>query len=130
QYDETSGKYGLKNTPEDKANFLKRYAAANTDWFDILFDNSFVQEHAISISSGTENIQHYFSGSYFHDNGWTIADNVKRYTANMRSDYKFSEKLSANAIISASIRDQDAPGTQGRLNSAVSGEVSRDFDIN
>ncbi len=130
QYDETSGKYGLKNTPEDRANFLKRYAAANTDWFDILFNNSFVQEHSLSISSGTKHAQHYFSGSFFNDNGWTIADDVKRYTANMRSDYKFTDKLTASAIVTASLRDQLAPGTQGRLSNAVFGEVSRDFDIN
>lgn len=130
QYDSGTNSYGLANTPEAKEGFLRRYANANTNWFDILFTNSFVQEHALSVSSGTENVQHYLSGSYYKDSGWTIADNVKRYTANMRSDYKFTDKLTASAIVTASLRDQLAPGTQGRLNSAVFGEVSRDFDIN
>jgi TonB-linked SusC/RagA family outer membrane protein len=130
QYDNSSGSYGLLNTPEARAGFLNRYATANTDWFDILFNNSFVQEHALSISSGAEGAQHYFSASYYNDNGWTKADNVKRYTANMRSDFKFSDKLTLSTIVTASLRDQLAPGTQGRLSNAVFGEVSRDFDIN
>ncbi len=129
-YDPVSGKYGVENTPEGKAAFLKRYAQANTDWFDILFKNSFVQEHSLSISSGTEHVQNYFSASFYDDKGWTIADNVKRYTANLRSDYKLSEKLTAGVIVSGSIRDQVTPGSQGRSNNVVAGEYSRDFDIN
>ncbi|ERJ59613.1 hypothetical protein M472_12605 [Sphingobacterium paucimobilis HER1398] len=129
-YDNTTGAYGMPNTPEAKENYLRRYARTNTNWFDILFNNSFIQEHALSVSSGTEHVQHYFSGSFYKDNGWTIADDVKRYTANIRTDYKFNDKLSASTIVTASLRDQLAPGTQGRLNSAVFGEVSRDFDIN
>src|SRR5699024_4385628 len=86
----SSGEFGLPNTLEAQNAFLTRYANANTDWFDLLFNNSFVQEHSVSISSGTERTQHYFSTSYFHDNGWTIADEAKRYTANIRSNYNLS----------------------------------------
>ena len=57
--------------------FLKRYALANTDWFDLLFRNSLTQEHSLSISSGTDKSQSFFSTSFYNDGGWTVADKVK-----------------------------------------------------
>jgi hypothetical protein len=81
--------------------FLLKYAHANTDWFDVLFRNSLTQEHSLSLSSGTDKAQSYFSLSYFNDQGWTIADNVKRYTVNTRNTYNFSNKFSAGFKVAA-----------------------------
>ena len=99
------------NTPEGRKEFLLRYANANTDWFNILFRNSLTQEHSLSISAGTDKSQSFFSTSYYNDNGWTIADNVKRYTLNFRNNYNFNDKLSAGFITTGSVRQQRAPGT-------------------
>lgn len=129
-YDEATGQYLLENTTEAREQFLKRYALANTDWFDLLFRNSLVQEHSISISSGTDKARHYFSGSYYDDSGYTIADKVKRFTGNMRSDYNFGEYVTAGVIVNGSIRDQRVPGTLARENDVVRGEYTRNFDIN
>lgn len=120
----------LLNTPESKGDYLKRYAAANTDWFDILFRNSFMQEHSLSISSGTEKTQLYFSTSFLNDNGWTIGDNVKRFTGNARANFNVNDRLNFGLITQASIRDQRAPGTVGRVSNPVEGKYARDFDIN
>ncbi|WP_162052614.1 SusC/RagA family TonB-linked outer membrane protein [Pontibacter pamirensis] len=130
RYDPASGTFGLQNTPEARAAFLERYARANTDWFDVLFNNSFMQEHSVSISSGTEKTQLYFSTSFLKDEGWSVADEVKRFTGNARANFNFSDKLSLGLITQGSIRDQQAPGTIGRISNPVSGEFSRDFDIN
>ncbi|WP_232516354.1 SusC/RagA family TonB-linked outer membrane protein [Chitinophaga caeni] len=129
-YDETTGQFGVENTPEGRAAFLGRYAKVNTDWFDILFRNSFVQEHSLSISSGSDKSQHYFSVGYYDDNGWTIADRVQRYTMNLRGNYNITDKLSAAILANGAIRQQRAPGTQGRTSNVVEGKYNRDFDIN
>lgn len=129
-YDPTTGQYGVQNSTEGKAAFLERYARTNTDWFDILFRNSFMQEHSLSISSGSEKSQLYFSTSFLNDNGWTIADNVKRFTANVRTNYDLSEKISFGLIAQGSIRDQEAPGAISRISNPVTGQFDRDFDIN
>lgn len=71
---DVNGNFLLANTTEAKSNFLKKYASANTNWFDILFRNSLTQEHSLSISSGTDKSQSFFSTSFYNDNGWTIAD--------------------------------------------------------
>jgi TonB-linked SusC/RagA family outer membrane protein len=129
-YDPETGEFGLKNTYEDRWNFLNRYARANTDWFDELFKNSFVQEHSLGISGGTPASQYYFSTSYYDDNGWSIADNVQRYTANARGNFKLSEKVSFGLLTTGSMRKQRAPGTISRRSNPVEGSFQRDFDIN
>ncbi|MFL9483946.1 SusC/RagA family TonB-linked outer membrane protein [Chitinophagaceae bacterium LWZ2-11] len=130
QYDSTNGQYGLINDQPHRNAFLKRYASANTDWFDILFKNSLMQEYSLSISSGTDKSQTYFSTSYYHDNGWTIADKVNRYTLNFRNNYKLNDKLSAAFATVGSVRQQSAPGSLSRTSNPVEGQYDRDFDIN
>lgn len=127
---DANGNFPLQNTTEARSAFLKKYALANTDWFDILFRNSLMQEHSLSISSGTEKSQNFFSTSFYSDNGWTIADKVQRYTLNFRNNYNFSERLSAGFLTTGSVRQQKVPGTLKRVSNPVSGQFDRDFDIN
>jgi TonB-linked SusC/RagA family outer membrane protein len=129
-YNEETDQFELLNTPEERRAYLQRYALANTDWFDQLFKNSFVQEHSIGVSSGTDVSQLYFSASYFNDNGWTIADNVDRYTLNARGNFKLSEKISFGLTANGSSRTQRVPGTVTREVNVVEGRYNRDFDIN
>src|SRR5690606_23770108 len=130
EYDPATDTYGLKNTMADRLNFLERYAKANTDWFDILFRNSLLQEHSVSVNSGSANSQTYFSTSMMKDNGMTLGDNVTRYTAKFRNNFRLSEKLRAEVLVNGSVRDQRTPGTLTRNSDPVYGVYSRDFDIN
>ncbi len=129
-YDPVTDSYALKNTLSDRLNFLQRYANANTDWFDVLFKNSLLQEHSVSITSGSDKAQTYFSTSFLNDNGQSLGDNVKRYTANFRNNIKINNKLSVEFGVNGSVRDQRAPGTLTRNSDPVFGQYSRDFDIN
>ncbi|RXK86502.1 SusC/RagA family TonB-linked outer membrane protein [Filimonas effusa] len=124
------GNVQLENTTAAKKAFLLRYAKVNTDWFNILFRNSFVQEHSLSVASGSDKTQSFFSTSFYNDNGWTIADNVKRYTLNFRNNYTLSDKFSFGFLTTASYRQQRAPGTLSRQGNAVTGTFERDFDLN
>ncbi|TDE18633.1 SusC/RagA family TonB-linked outer membrane protein [Dyadobacter psychrotolerans] len=125
-----NGQFPVANTQEAKRDFLLGYAKANTDWFDVLFKQNFIQEHSLSISFGTDKSQSYFSTSYLDDNGWTIADKVKRYTLNFRNNYKLSDKVSVGFSTLASVRRQQAPGSLSRRSNPVEGKFDRDFDIN
>lgn len=127
---DAAGNFPLQNTTAARNAFLKKYAGENTDWFNLLFRNSLIQEHSLSLSAGTERSQSFFSTSFYTDNGWTIADNVKRYTLNFRNNYNLSNKLTAGFQTVGSVRQQKAPGTLGRQSNPVSGQFDRDFDIN
>ncbi|WP_260171066.1 SusC/RagA family TonB-linked outer membrane protein [Mucilaginibacter lappiensis] len=130
QFDPVTGKYALQNTPEARNAFLKQYALANTDWFHILFRNSLTQEHNLSFTGGSEKTQSYVSLGVYNDNGWTIADKVRRYTFNAQNTYNVSNKLTVGIITTASLRQQQTPGTVDRIADPVYGALTRDFDIN
>lgn len=130
QYNESSGMFGLANTPEARAAYLREAEYRNTDWFDLLFSNSVMMNHSISYSSGTDKSSSYVSLSAMTDPGWMVGSDVKRYTANINNSYNILPNLTLNAIANASYRKQKAPGTLSQSVDAVTGKVSRSFDIN
>ncbi|MCY6309030.1 SusC/RagA family TonB-linked outer membrane protein [Bacteroides faecis] len=130
EYDKTSGQFGLTNTDEAKAAYLRGAEYRNTNWFDRLFSSAIMHNHSVSLSAGTDKAQHYVSASAMFDPGWYKQSEVQRFTANLNSTFKISKKLEFNLISNASYRKQKAPGTLGSETDAVSGEVKRDFDIN
>ena len=130
-YDEATGQFALANTQEAMYNYLRDAEYRNTDWFDVLFNNSISMNHSISMSSGTEKAQYYTSFSFMDDPGWYKQSSVKRYTANINALYNVNKHITFNLIGNASYRKQKAPGTMNSNGmNAVTGEVSRDFDIN
>lgn len=130
QYDASSGRFGLANTPEARAAYLREAEYRNTDWFDILFSNAMQHNHSVSASGGSDKATYYASISVMDDPGWTKQSSVQRYTGNLNTSYKFLNNLTFNLISNASFRKQRAPGTLGQTTDVVSGEVKRDFDIN
>lgn len=129
-FDPATGKYAIANTPEAMNAYLREAEYRNTDWFDLLFSNSVSQNHAISMSSGTEKASYYTSISMMNDPGWYAQSSVQRYTVNTNALYNIFKNFSLNLIGNASYRKQKAPGALGSQSDPVSGEVKRDFDIN
>ena len=129
-YNPVTGGYGLLNTEEARNAYLREAEYRNTDWFDELFNTNVMQNHAVSLSTGTEKASYYASLSFMNDPGWTRQSSVQRYTANVNAFYHLSKKFELNLIGNAAYRKQKAPGTLGSGIDVVSGEVKRDFDIN
>ena len=130
QYDETTGQFGLPNTDEAKAAYLRAAEYRNTDWFARLFTYNLQHNHSVSISGGTEKSNYYVSISALQDPGWSLQSAVQRYTGNVNTSIKVFDKVTFNLISNASFRKQKAPGTISSDVDVVSGEVKRDFDIN
>ena len=130
QYDKTNGQFGLPYTEAAMNAYLKQAEFRNTDWFDLLFNSNIVQNHSVSISSGSEKAALYASVSVMNDPGWTKDSKVERYTANMNASFNLSKNLSVSILTNGSYRDQQAPGTLARTTDVVSGAVNRSFDIN
>ena len=130
EYNPITGQYGLANTMEARANYLREAEFRNTDWFDILFSNAIQHNHSVSISTGTEKSQTYASVSAMFDPGWTKQSRVERYTANLNNTFNLSKHVTFSMIANSSYRKQRAPGTLAAETDVVSGEVHRSFDIN
>jgi len=125
-----NGGYGIVNSTPAKNAYLQQAEFRNTDWFNMLFNQNLTQNHAVSISTGTEKAKFYVSLSVFDDPGWTKASEVQRYTANANGAFQLSNKLTLNLLTNGSYRKQKAPGTLSQDVDVVSGEVKREFDIN
>lgn len=111
--------------------FLNQYQNANTDWFDVLFrDVGLQQQHSLSFTAGSEKSNSYYSISYLDDQGQTRADKVQRFTGTARNTYFISDQFTFGLKLSASYRDQKAPGTRNRELDPITGQFNRDFDIN
>ena len=129
-YNPETGTYLVNNDPVSRNNFLKKYELANTDWFGTLFRPSLTQNHSLSFSGGGKNNTFYASLGYYTDPGWTIADDVKQLSSNIKGTFFINDKLNITLSTLASIRDQGAPGSYESEKDVVFGKVTRDFDIN
>ena len=122
--------YGLANTQAAMYGYLREAEMRNTNWFDELFSNAISSNHSVSLSTGTDKAQLYTSFSYMNDPGWSKQSKVQRYTFNVNALYNLSKKVSVNLIGNAAYRQQRSPGAANQRADGVTGEVSRDFDIN
>ncbi len=130
QYDPVTGLFALDNTPEAMGKYLRDAEYRNTDWFDRLFTYAVQRNHSVSLSGGTDKGTFYTSLSAMLDPGWTKQSSVNRYTANVNGSVKLFDNVTLGVISNASYRKQRAPGTLSSGIDAVTGEVTRDFDIN
>ena len=129
-YDASTGTYGLENTEASRNAYLREAEFRNTDWFDLLFSTAIQQNHAISVSSGTEKSQTYLSMSFMDDPGWYKRSDVQRYTFNGNTSYEVFKNFTVKLAAQGSHRRQKAPGSLDQSTDVVTGEVKRDFDIN
>ncbi|WP_040371728.1 SusC/RagA family TonB-linked outer membrane protein [Butyricimonas synergistica] len=78
----------------------------NTDWFDLLGQNSFSHKHTIGISGGGENMTYYASIGYNDAKGTTKREGNKTYTANMSLAAHFN-RFSVQAGMDASVLERE-----------------------
>ena len=67
------------------------YETVNTDWFDILCQNSFSNKHTLSLSGGSETIRYYASIGYADEKGVIKKEYNRNYTANLKLNGNFKK---------------------------------------
>lgn len=65
----------------------------NTDWFGLLYQNPFSQNHSLSVSGGTDKIRYYASMGYANNTGNTIGNGQDTYNGNLSINVDVSKKL-------------------------------------
>jgi TonB-linked SusC/RagA family outer membrane protein len=83
---------------------VNRVAQLNTDWFKVLFRNSFNNNQHFSFSGGTEKTSYYASVSYNGNSGVAKKDNYQDGSTIMRLSSELSRKLKFNMGLNASYR--------------------------
>lgn len=127
----TTGQYYLENTRNAKREFMREREYANTNWFKELFTYKPIHTQTLTFSGGGENSSMYASIGFYDDRGWTLADNVKRITANIKNSFFWNEdKIRVTMSAQGNLRNQNSPGTISQRKNTAIGTFERDFDIN
>ncbi|WP_231932255.1 MULTISPECIES: SusC/RagA family TonB-linked outer membrane protein [Butyricimonas] len=85
---------------------VHRYETMNTDWLDILTNDSFSNSHTLSINGGSEHARYYASIGYSDEQGNVLGESNKRYTLSMKTQAFWNEKFSAMFSSNMSVADR------------------------
>lgn len=66
---------------------------ADTDWFDSILRNAWMQNHNVSVSGGSDKATHYLNVGYLNEDGILLNNNFRRFTTRLNSEYQLHEKL-------------------------------------
>ncbi|ACU60521.1 TonB-dependent receptor plug [Chitinophaga pinensis DSM 2588] len=100
----------LQNKEIDYPTYLARYRKMenqNTDWFKLLFRNSFNQNHSISISGGTEKIMNRTSFNVQQQKGEAKGNDLSTFSASSNTTLKFGKKMTVNFLLNGTVRKTD-----------------------
>ncbi len=90
----------------------------NNDWQDQIYRNGTVQNHALSISGGTDVVKYYASGNYFDQEGIVINSGFERGTFLGNLEATPTDRLTLGLNLFTGI------GTQDRVSSQSDGSVT------
>jgi TonB-linked SusC/RagA family outer membrane protein len=86
-----------------------------TDWEDELLQNGAIQDHNLSITGGSENINFYLSGGYLRQDGIILTSNYEKYSFRFNSDIKVGKfKFGESVALSNSNRSPYVYAEWGR----------------
>jgi TonB-linked SusC/RagA family outer membrane protein len=77
----------------------------NTDWFDLLFRNSFNHNHNISISGGTDKVSYRGSFSIQGQNGEAVGNDMLTFSANSNTTLRFGDNVILSLLLNGSVRE-------------------------
>lgn len=72
---------------------IKRFETVNTDWFDLLTQDSYSHDHTLGASGGSENVRYYISLAYNKEDGVSRTTFTERYSARVNLNFNRGEKL-------------------------------------
>ena len=73
--------------------YIANLGKSSTDWFDVIFRNSFSTSHNISFSGGSEDVTYYVSLGYNQNNGLLKETDYERYNINAKVNTKPAKQI-------------------------------------
>lgn len=84
----------------------------NTNWQDEIYRSGNTQNHQLSVSGGSENVNYYVSGTYFNQEGILVNSNFDKVQFLANLDIKVNDKLKFGINSIASRSEQNGVSTQ------------------
>ena len=88
-------------------NEYNSYSTTDTDWSKEYFGVGTNLYADVSLTSGTDKMSNYVTGSYYHTNNTVKGDSQQRFSIRTRNTYDFTGWLKVNAQLSASYNNND-----------------------
>lgn len=88
-------------------NEYNSYSTTDTDWSKEYFGVGTDLYADVSLTSGTDKMSNYVTGSYYHTNNTVKGDSQQRFSIRTRNTYDFTDWLKVNAQLSASYNNND-----------------------
>ncbi len=98
----------LQSKQIDYNTYLQQYRKLeqqNTDWFKLLFRNSFNQNHSVSISGGSEKITNRTSLSMQQQKGEAKGNDLTTFSASSNTTLRFGNRLTVNFLLNGTFRE-------------------------
>jgi TonB-linked SusC/RagA family outer membrane protein len=80
-----------------------------TNWQKALYRHGMIENHNLSFSGGSENVNYYLSGGYLDRDGIQVGSNFNRYTLNTKIDADVTNWLKVGVNINASSSEINMP---------------------
>ncbi len=77
----------------------------NNSWQDMLYNNSFIQNHKVGITSGNDKTQFSIMGTYYTQTGIVANSDYNRATVRANVEHKANKWLTAGVNVSAGVTD-------------------------
>lgn len=74
--------------------------AAETNWWDEITNSAMIMNHDVSLSGGNDNAKFYGSLGYFDQEGTTIYNFYKRFSARFNSEFKIKDRVTIGENLS------------------------------
>lgn len=75
------------------SNQITRASKVGTDWYDVITRNAQVNNHNLSISSGSDKSAYYFSFGYLDQQGIAVFQYLKRYSVRANTQFTIKDKI-------------------------------------
>ncbi|MCD6366769.1 MAG: SusC/RagA family TonB-linked outer membrane protein, partial [Bacteroidales bacterium] len=104
----------------------------DTDWQEMIFQPSHVQNYQLSLSGGSEKAQYYVSGVYYDQKGVIKTSAFDRFslTTNLKFDLSEFIRISLNSTLQSSLRNGVLTQTGGGVKNAGVVTAAQRFDPN
>ena len=91
----------------------------NTDWQDEIYRDGYTQNHQLSVSGGSDNVNYYVSGTYFDQEGIVINSDFNKIQFLANVDVQASDRLKIGMNSVASRSTQNGVSTQSTGSDAI-----------
>ena len=103
--------------------------AANTNWYDEVFNNAMIMNHDLSLSGGNKTSKYYASLGYFDQEGTVIKNWYKKFNARFNSEFTIKDVVTIGENLNITHASDNGISANGQEGTAMAMGVYRNQPI-